>query len=206
MRTRCILLAAMLSLGPAMAQTPAKGMLLVAAPEMRDPRFSETVILILHHDSEGAIGVAINRPTWVDPIDVFPEMDFLDSYRGHMYNGGPVARANIVILVRDPEFEIPDTEPVLDNIYVSADPDFLREATLGAQTDQALRLYAGHANWGAGQLDQEIAGGSWRLLPGTTEHVFATEPLKLWGDVLTPGSEMTVALPGVGTAVAARPR
>ncbi len=68
MKSYCVLLLALLGAAPTLAQAPDKGMLLVATPELRDPRFSETVVLLLHYGSEGALGVAINRPTWVDPL------------------------------------------------------------------------------------------------------------------------------------------
>ena len=72
-----LLLLMVFSSTSAFSQMPSKGMLLVATEEMRDPRFSETIILLLHHESEGVLGVAINRPTWVIPSTVFPDMRFM---------------------------------------------------------------------------------------------------------------------------------
>jgi len=186
------LLLALLSCAPALAQAPAKGMFLVAAPEMSDPRFAETVLLLLHYGSEGAIGIAVNRPTWVEPLNVFPDLDYLTDYRGHVYFGGPVARANVLVLVKGLETEMPDAEPVVDDIYVSADRQFLRDVIDDIRDDTTLRLYAGHANWGAGQLDQEIAGGSWRVVPASGDNVFTDDPLGLWQKLSTPESEMMV--------------
>lgn len=205
MKSHCVLLLALLGAAPTLAQAPDKGMLLVATPELRDPRFSETVVLLLHYGPEGALGVAINRPTWVDPLAAFPDMEFLESYRGSIYMGGPVARANVLVLVSDPEIDAPETEPVFDGVYVSADPEFLRGVVATANTDQSLRLYAGHASWEAGQLDREIAAGHWQIVPADTDLVFAREPLELWRQVLTLGSEMSVSLPFWESAVAALP-
>lgn len=205
MKSYCLLLLALLGTAPTLAQAPDKGMLLVATPEMRDPRFSETVVLLLHYGPEGALGVAINRPTWVDPLAAFPDMEFLESYRGSIYIGGPVARANVLVLVSDPEIDAPETEPVFDGVYVSADPEFLRGVVATANTDQSLRLYAGHASWEAGQLDREIAAGHWQIVPADTDLVFAREPLELWRQVLALGSEMSVSLPFEESAVAALP-
>ena len=205
MKSYCLLLLALLGTAPTLAQAPDKGMLLVATPEMRDPRFSETVVLLLHYGPEGALGVAINRPTWVDPLAAFPDMEFLESYRGSIYIGGPVARANVLVLVSDPEIDAPETAPVFDGVYVSADPEFLRGVVATANTDQSLRLYAGHTSWEAGQLDREIAAGHWQIVPADTGLVFAREPLELWRQVLTLGSEMSVSLPFEESAVAALP-
>ena len=205
MKSHCVLLLALLGAAPTLAQAPDKGMLLVATQELRDPRFSETVVLLLHYGPEGALGVAINRPTWVDPLAAFPDMEFLESYRGSIYIGGPVARANVLVLVSDPEIDAPETEPVFDGVYVSADPEFLRGVVATANTEQSLRLYAGHASWEAGQLDREIAAGHWQIVPADTDLVFAREPLELWRQMLTLGSEMSVSLPFEESAVATLP-
>ena len=205
MKSHCVLLLALLGAAPTLAQAPDKGMLLVATQELRDPRFSETVVLLLHYGPEGALGVAINRPTWVDPLAAFPDMEFLERYSGTIYIGGPVARANVLVLVSDPEIDAPETEPVFDGVYVSADPEFLRGVVATANTDQSLRLYAGHASWEAGQLDREIAAGHWQIVPADTDLVFAREPLELWRQMLTLGSEMSVSLPFEESAVAALP-
>ena len=83
------LFVATLGANPLLAQGPEKGMLLVATPEIRDSRFSETVILLLHYESEGALGVAINRPTWVDPSAAFPEMTFYKTIVGTFSSAAP---------------------------------------------------------------------------------------------------------------------
>jgi putative transcriptional regulator len=197
MRPTRLILTAMLGLltwVSAPAQLPAKGMLLVATEELRDPVFSETVLLLLHYGSEGAIAVAINRPTWVRPEHAFPDLEYLQEYRGNIYFGGPVARANILVLVKNPGSEALESEPVLEDVYVSADPEFLRRAVAGANDERSLRLYAGHASWEAGQLDREIAAGSWRVTAASGAHVFSSEPLELWRQLLTPASEMVVRL------------
>ena len=199
------LFVATLGANPLLAQGPEKGMLLVATPEIRDSRFSETVILLLHYESEGALGVAINRPTWVDPSAAFPEMDFLQDYRGNIFVGGPVARANLLLLAKGPDIDISDTEPIFEDIYFSADSGFLRDVAATADTDQGLRLYAGHASWEAGQLDREISAGHWLVIPARSDIVFAEDPLEIWQQVSALESEMTVRLPVRESAVASLP-
>jgi putative transcriptional regulator len=180
----------------ALAQSPATGMLLVATDELRDPRFSETVILLLHYGPDGALGVAINRPTWVDAAETFPDMPFLDDYTGRIYFGGPVAPANLVTLVRIPENDDFDLEPIIDDVYFSADPDFLNETVDSAYTEQALRAYAGHAGWEGGQLEREIAAGDWQVVPAGAEFIFSNEPLALWALLHAPQAELMVYWPG----------
>ena len=185
----------LVSLGvcPVFAMSPATGMLLVATEELRDPRFSETVILLLHYGPDGAVGVAINRPTWVDAAGSFPGIPIPDGYTGHIYFGGPVAPANIVTLVRLPDNGELDLDPIVDDVYVGTSREFLRQTVIAADTEQALRLYAGYASWDGGQLDREIAAGSWRVIPASAEFIFAAEPLELWLELHAPVSELRVS-------------
>jgi putative transcriptional regulator len=204
MKSICALILIFLSISSAVAQAPVAGSLLVATDELRDPRFAETVILILHYGSDGALGVAINRPTWVGATEAFPDMQFLDGYTGNVYFGGPLAPANLVTLARIPDIGENELRPVVDDIYVSADPEFLDELIDTATSDQTLRVYAGHAGWEAGQLDSEITAGSWQVVPANAEVVFATEPLALWEELRTPETELTVYRPHDSTTVASR--
>jgi len=194
MKPYYILLLSIFSATAALAQAPAEGTLLVATPEMRDPRFSETVILLLRYESDSVFGVAINRPTWVEPSTAFPNMEFLQRYRGNLYFGGPMDRSNVLVLIRDPENQVLDTKPIFHDIYLSTDPELLRDIIGTESTDQNLRLYAGHASWDAGQLDREIAAGHWRVIPAHADLVFAQDPLKVWQQVLALGSEISVKL------------
>jgi putative transcriptional regulator len=204
MRTIAALLLALLGVGPVFALAPATGTLLVATDELRDPRFSETVILLLHYGPDGAVGVAINRPTWVEAAEAFPDMPFLEEYTGHIYFGGPVAPANLVTLVRIPDIGELDFKPIVDDVYVGADPDFLNQAVAVANTEQALRVYAGYASWGGGQLDREIAAGSWRVITASADVVFDSEPLELWVELHAPETELTVSRRENHPAVASR--
>lgn len=192
MKSTAALLLILLNASAAVAQSPATGALLVATDELRDPRFSETVILLLHYGTDGALGVAVNRPTWVEAADAFSDMPFLDEYTGNVYMGGPLAPANLVTLIRLSDIGDHELEPIVDDIYVSADPILLNELLGTAGTEQTLRVYAGHAGWDAGQLDREIAAGSWQVLPASAEFVFTDDPLELWGELRAPQSELMV--------------
>ena len=192
MKLTTALLLILLNASAAVAQSPATGALLVATDELRDRRFSETVILLLHYGPDGALGVAVNRPTWVAATDAFADMPFLDEYTGNVYMGGPLAPANLVALMRMTDIGDNELEPIVDDIYVSADPELLSQLLGTGGTEQTLRVYAGHAGWDAGQLDQEIAAGSWQVLPASAELVFTNGPLELWAELRAPQSELMV--------------
>ncbi len=204
MRATGALLLVLLSASPVFALAPATGTLLVATEELRDPRFSETVILLLHYGPDGAVGVAINRPTWVEAAEALSDMPFLDDYTGHIFFGGPVGPANLVTLVRISDIGELDFEPIIDDVYVGADPDFLSQAVAVANSEEALRVYAGYASWGGGQLDREIAAGSWHVVPASAELVFDSEPLELWVELHAPETELTVYRPDDRPTLASR--
>ena len=199
--TLCLIL---LSTSSTIAQELTPGALLVATDELQDSNFAETIILLLHYGSDGALGVAINRPTWVVARDSFPNMPFLDGYEGNIYFGGPLAPATLVTLMRIPELNEDGMQPIVDDIYVSADPDLLDDLIDTTATDQILRVYAGHAGWESGQLEAEIANGSWRVSRANSEIVFTTDPLTLWTKLRVPKTELMVFRPDHGRASAAR--
>ena len=178
-----LLLLMVFSSTSAFSQMPSKGMLLVATDEMRDPRFSETIILLLHHEPEGVLGVAINRPTWVIPSTVFPDMSFMENYSENIFVGGPMARTNVLALIDDSEIDLPEAEPLFDSVYLSTNPEFLQEIIEIADPNVKLRLYAGHASWELTQLEREITAGQWKVIPAIADLVFSQDPLKLWNQL-----------------------
>jgi putative transcriptional regulator len=175
-------LAMLTSGGTAAADSaPARGALLVASDTLADPNFAATVVLLLHYGDEGALGVIVNRPTWVKPSQVLPDAEELADYDGYLYVGGPVTPAGIVALIRQPAGAASEDQlPILDDIYVSTDPDRVASLAEGARDASRLRLFAGHALWAPGQLENEIAAGGWRVLPGHAELVFSSTPTTLW--------------------------
>jgi putative transcriptional regulator len=186
MRTRflrSIFAAAALIAAAAHAQVPDAGSLLVATPALADPNFAESVLLMVHHDDDGSIGILVNRPTNLDPASVFPDVPALARYQSNLYLGGPVGPTQLLLLLRAPAAGRVQGPPLIDDVYVSADPSVLDgypEASIDATL---VRLYAGHASWGPGQLEDEIARGDWHIVPGRAELVFTGEPLELWRQI-----------------------
>lgn len=168
-------------------QQPAKGKLLVATELVRGEVFAKTVILLLHYDELGAMGIVVNRPTEVEPEELLGDVDATSAYSGKIYWGGPVQMNSLRALQRT------DTPPegaqgVIDSVYQVPIDDGLKDGW----TDPAnLRFFIGYAGWGAGQLDREMDRGSWYVLPASHEHVFAEDPRALWKR-LTPPREHRV--------------
>lgn len=165
----------------AYAQAPSVGRILVANPSLDDPDFSESVLLIIFHDNNiGSAGVFLNRPTWVDPIATFPQVEELSNYDGELYLGGPVAPTDLWLLFEFRNRPIEGLQQVAGPIYVSLDPSVLSEVDFAAEDRPKVRLYAGRAEWGPGQLAEEIASGNWRTIPARPADIFTADPTELW--------------------------
>ena len=187
--------AALLLLGlAAHAQTPYTGALLVATGGLTDPNFSESVVLLIRHNENGTVGIIINRPTWVEPSHVLPELEDTHGDAGRVFFGGPVAPTRLVALVSEPLPDDIEDLRVLDDVYVSSSAEFLRDSSMDVSDESQVRLYAGHAAWAPGQLAAEIAEGGWTVVPGNSELVFSRDPLRLWRDLESSSSGLIAAL------------
>ena len=176
---------AIVMITPASADpAPAQGMFLVANPEMRGTWFAESVILLIQHDEHGTIGLIINRSTGMPPADMLPDIAELNQLQGNLYIGGPVASYGITMLVRS---DAPPNEAkhVFANVYASGSRGLLRDIAGDQASGERLRLYAGHAGWGPGQLDAEIRRGSWTVIPAAEELVFSGDPAEIWESLET---------------------
>ena len=169
---------------PSAAQTLTTGTLLVASPELADPNFARSVILVLRHDDEGTIGVVLNRPTNLVPATIFPELsDDIGGYQGSLFRGGPIAPTRLLYIVRGLAAATVSGPEVLDKVFLSIDDESLPDMVRLADGTNELRLYAGHAAWVPGQLQAEINAGGWQLLPGSPELVFHADPGGLWTEL-----------------------
>jgi putative transcriptional regulator len=187
------LLATFCVAAPLNAQPVRAGAFLVATEGMSDYNFKQSVVLVIHDDENGTLGVLINRPTSLDPADQFSELEYLKGMTGPVYYGGPVAPTRLLLALRNPPADLDTGVPVYTDTVISGDPDVLR----GKQAQLpggGLRVFAGHAEWQPGQLDEEIAAGDWRVVHGRSDLVFTSEPLTLWRRALLLESDDVVDL------------
>lgn len=170
------------SAGVSADQVPATGQLLVATDEVRGPYFAQTVILLLHHDETGTFGFVVNRPIDASAIESLRLHEDLAAHRDSFYWGGPVLQSTVRALVRTdtpPE----DAVQIFDSVHlVNMDDASLAIASNAAK----LRFFVGYAGWSAGQLEHELAFGSWHILPATEELVFAEDTGDIWRKLLPP--------------------
>lgn len=168
-----------------------KGLFLVAAPDLTDPNFSETVVLITRHGPQGTTGVVINRPTTTLLSHALPDLPSLADRPETLFVGGPVGREAVVMLMRTREPH-ESARRVFGDVYESRSADAL--ANLLKQTDPkaAFRFYAGYAGWASGQLEDELDRGSWRVLPADSAVVFDRDPDVIWSEMIRRSSERFV--------------
>jgi putative transcriptional regulator len=176
------LLAWMLALPSQAAEPAANAIFLVASPELRDPNFRETVVLVTQPPGGGPFGLVINRPLDLPLSEVFSDYESLKGRKEVLYAGGPVARDGLVFLVRG-------TKPpqgamlFLPDVYLTADIEHI-ESLLGRNDPlQGLRVYAGYSGWAPGQLQDEIERGGWRVLPADAATIFEMEPSRIWPEL-----------------------
>ena len=157
----------------------ARGQLLVAGPTLLDPNFWRTVVLVVEHADEGALGLVLNRPSETVVCDAVPELEELIDGDELLYIGGPVQPAAVVVLAR---FEEPSDSALIafEDVGVLGSED-----SMGSTPVIEGRAFVGHAGWGSGQLDSEIERGDWILEPARRNDAFADSPRDLWASVLT---------------------
>lgn len=158
------------------------GRLLVAAPQLYDPNFDRSVVLMLEHGEEGALGVILNRPTEVDVADPLPAWAPLAAGPPVVFAGGPVSQESAIGLARATSDEAVDGwAPVdgrLGTVDLSRAPDDI------AVGFEAIRIFAGYSGWGAGQLEGELEVGAWIVADALPADALSDEPERLWATVL----------------------
>jgi putative transcriptional regulator len=159
------------------------GVLLVATPALNDPNFSDTVILVLDADESGALGVVLNRPSGLAVAEVLDAWRDVVTGPEVLFQGGPVmTEGALAVALLHSSVETPVGFREVTGQLGLIDLDTPVEL-LGDSLD-SLRIFAGYAGWGAGQLDGEIETGSWYVVPATADDVFREDPSDLWRDVL----------------------
>jgi putative transcriptional regulator len=158
------------------------GQLLIASPEMRDPRFDHAVVLVVKHDRDGALGIVINKPVGERPLAellaALGEKSEGDA-KVPLFIGGPV-QLDVMLVLHSAEYHVSGTLAVDGHVAVTGDPQILRD--MAAKTGPHKTLLAfGYAGWAAGQLDAEMEHNVWFTAPEDPALVFDADRDKVWG-------------------------
>ncbi len=163
---------------------PTKGRLLLATPPLEDPNFDRTVIYVLEHHDEGALGLVLNRPSLEqlgEPLDAWVE---LQTEPSQVFSGGPVEPDALIALARtrepmdEPDEHLAPLSGTIASADLAADPGAV------VSSINALRVFRGYSGWGPGQLEGEIDAGAWLVLDPEPTDLFTAEPDELWRVVL----------------------
>jgi len=156
-----------------------RGSLLISGGGLYDLNFRHTVVLVGEHNTDGALGVVLNRALNVTVQERLPPLSDLVPSGEPLFEGGPVQPASAVLLA---EF----ARPELADLLVFGSVGFLvRDVTSDIEPSiLRARVFAGYSGWGPGQLEAEMAVGSWILEPAREDDVFTDAPDLLWSRVL----------------------
>ena len=153
----------------------------MAGPALLDPNFWRTVVLIVEHNDDGALGLVLNRPSETSVREAVPQLAPVLDPDDPLFIGGPVQPSSVIVLA---EFEDPSDAALLafDDVGVLGTGASEEELTVGVRSGRA---FLGHAGWGPGQLNGELERGDWILEPAKLEDAFSAQARSLWSEVLT---------------------
>jgi putative transcriptional regulator len=158
------------------------GQLLIASPTMGDPRFLQTVILMVRHDRNGALGIVINRPIGDRPLarllEALGENDPGVAGTVRIFAGGPV-QPDIGFVLHSTDYHRSDTLDIDGHVAMTSSREILRD--IGNQRGPNKSLIAfGYAGWAPGQLEGELAHGFWYTTPQDANLVFDDDRDDVW--------------------------
>jgi putative transcriptional regulator len=157
----------------------AAGKLLIAARGLPDGNFSRTVVFLIAHSDQGAMGVVVNRRTDVTLARVFPDLAPSGASVSQAFIGGPVERTAAVGLVRGPDTPA-GARHIVDGVSVVSTQDALEALVKAGAAPARFRVYLGYAGWGPGQLEAETLEGAWHVVAGEAGVVFDPDPAAMW--------------------------
>lgn len=164
---------------PAGDTRPLTAILIKATSGLSDPYFADSVVLVMNNLGPAPVGIVINRPTPLPVARLFPDLKRLAQLPDHVYFGGPVEFASVWFLfraARAPEQAV----PACPGVYLSASHDLLLQLLGRDRPMQGLRIFMGHAGWGPGQLEAEIARGDWKLARAEPAALFGNQSEHPW--------------------------
>jgi putative AlgH/UPF0301 family transcriptional regulator len=184
------------------------GKLLVASRALADPNFGETVILLVHSDADGVVGLILNRRTEVPLSRVLDQFEGAKDRSDPVYLGGPVEMPAAFALLRSPA-KLDGAEQILGGVYLISTKSLFDKAFAGRPGPGMFHVYLGYAGWSNEQLRQEIELGSWFIFPGDAQTIFDSDPDDLWRQMiqktefkLARREDAAVAVASVGSSAA----
>ncbi len=159
-----------------------RGHFLLATRHLHDPNFFRSVVLLLEHNEEGAMGVVVNRPSSVNVAHALTGHFDVPNSEDVIYVGGPVEPSALSMLHSSDEWGSSELA-VIPGVYIGSSAKAFRDIVVSGHRNPAscnFRIYSGYSGWGEGQLESELARGDWFTLPASAEFVFHLQPYEMW--------------------------
>jgi len=173
-----------------------RGQYLIAGRALRDQNFFKTVVLIVEHGPQQAMGLVINRPSSVTVAHALSEHFKLPETEDLVFVGGPVEPSNLFIVHNAGDLD-ENESPVVPDVYVGSSPGVFERVVGSSQSnpDLRFRIFCGCAGWGPQQLEQELERGDWHLHEADCKSVFHENPYEVWELLLEQLSSANTFLP-----------
>jgi putative transcriptional regulator len=155
------------------------GKLLVASRDLSDPAFAESVILVIHYDEGGTVGLMINRRTEVPIARALRDLKVGGDRSDPVYHGGPVEGTNVLALLRS-RIQPDDAAPVFGDVYLVSTKALLERTLARGAGPAEFRVYLGYCGWSRGQLENEVRQGAWHIFNRNSDLVFDSDAKSLW--------------------------
>lgn len=160
-----------------------KGAILIAGKNLRDPNFSRTVVLITEYNNIGSTGLVINRPMNMAAKKVFPPINQVTPEAGKLYIGGPIGINNLQIVVESGT-HFKRSNSLTEDIYLINNPRGFDDLSQNIESGMKIKIFAGYAGWGVGQLESEIIRGDWFIWHADSKIVFSKTPESVWNELI----------------------
>ena len=159
------------------------GKLLVVPRQSPDPRFAESVVLLVRYAEDGTVGLMINRQTTLPVSRVLRDLKGSSNYSDSAYAGGPVDMEAVQALVKSPAGPHDETH-LFGSVYLASKKAELEKALAAGKGSKEFRIYLGYCGWSHGQLENEVNAGAWYIFNGSEGIVFDSNPSTLWSRMI----------------------
>jgi len=159
------------------------GRLLVVPRQSPDPRFAETVVLLVHYAEDGTVGLVINRQTTLPLSSALRDLKGSSNNSQPVYSGGPV-QIEVVQALLQSTAGPHDAARLFGNVYLVSKKVELEKALVAGKGSRELRIYLGYCGWSRGQLENEVNQGGWYIFDGSEGLVFDSNPSTLWSRMI----------------------
>jgi len=168
------------------------GSFLISDVRLTDVHFRRTVVLLISHDENGALGLVVNRRLNATLADAIPEFAETEAGAIPIYEGGPVQQEYLFAIHSGLPDEVRSEHSIQPIEHVTFEPafralgEYLKSTWAGISPSERppVHLYAGYSGWGEGQLERELKQGAWVVRPAAAKHVFTADPEETWREAL----------------------